>query len=647
LLGENPLSALFIDLLDVEDKAETLRTALDNVNRLDGRIFQIDPNRFRELPRSPFAYWAGDEAYHVFEKYPLFGHDNEAWAGLQTNDDFRWLRLWTEVRGEEIQGDRSYEFDTAWVPYAKGGEHSPYYSDLPLVVEWGRNGRQIKEWKLSELRLGRITANNSKCWNEEKYFNWGVTWSQRSQIGMSVRALPRGCIFGIKGPSAFCSGGREATLAFLAISNSNPFMSLVAMQMCFGSYDTGMIRNTPVPKINLKEASYLSELSVKAWKIRRDHDICNEVSHAFILPHLLMARLIPDFGGVWNDKLLSIRSDIDERVAKSYGIGSVHDIKMAEQVSKGDLRDEGDDSDGELETLEIPSDAALSWAAGVAHGRFDWRLATGERAIPPDPDPFDPLPNKSVGMLRDGAEPFHAHGGVLVDDQGHPHDLVHLIEEVLTRVNTAVPDDVRHWVQRDFFALHLRRYSKSRRRAPIYWPLSTASGSYTLWIYYPSLTSQTLYTAINDFAEPKLKQVGDDVTALRNKGGARTRDNETQFETLQALEQELIELRDTLLELAPTYKPNHDDGVQITAAPLWPLFRHKPWQKVLKETWAKLEKGDYDWAHLAMNYWPQRVREECKIDKSLAIAHGLENLYIEPGPKPEKTRAKKIQGDVQ
>jgi hypothetical protein len=189
-------------------------------------------------------------------------------------------------------------------------------------------------------------------------------------------------------------------------------------------------------------------------------------------------------------------------------------------------------------------------------------------------------------------------------------------------------------------------YSKSRRKAPIYWPLSTASGSYTLWVYYPSLSSQTLYTAINDFVEPKLKQVGADVTALRNKGSARTRDDEKQFETLQAFELELIELRDTLLKLAPTYKPNHDDGVQISAAPLWPLFRHKPWQKVLKDTWAKLEKGDYDWAHLAMNYWPERVREKCKTDKSLAIAHGLEDLYIEPEAAPKKTRGRKRESEM-
>jgi len=247
-------------------------------------------------------------------------------------------------------------------------------------------------------------------------------------------------------------------------------------------------------------------------------------------------------------------------------------------------------------------------------------------------------------MLPEDAEPFHVHVGILIDDQGHPHDLARLVEEVLARVDVTVPEDVRRWLQRDFFAFHLQRYSKSRRKAPIYWPLSTTSGSYTLWVYYPRLTSQTLYTAINDFVEPKLKQVGADVTALRSKGSARSRDDEKQFEALQAFELELIELRDTLLKLAPTYKPNHDDGVQISAAPLWPLFRHKPWLKVLKDTWAKLETGDYDWAHLAMNYWPERVREKCKADKSLAITHGLEDLYIEPEAAPKKTRGRKKTG---
>jgi len=254
--------------------------------------------------------------------------------------------------------------------------------------------------------------------------------------------------------------------------------------------------------------------------------------------------------------------------------------------------------------------------------------------------------------------------GILVDNAGDSWDLedrIHLVLKVawpecnhpndwesVERDACATLDarSLRDYFRKPsgFFADHLKCYTKSRRKAPIYWPLSTLSCSYTLWIYYHRLNSQTLYTANNEFVEPRLKQVGADVASLRIKGSARSRDEEKQFAALQTFEQELIELRDTMLKIAQDYRPNHDDGVQITAAPLWPLFRHKPWQKVLKDTWAKLEKGDYDWAHLAMNYWPDRVREKCKNDKSLAIAHGLEDLYVEPEAKPKKARGAKAKG---
>ena len=117
---------------------------------------------------------------------------------------------------------------------------------------------------------------------------------------------------------------------------------------------------------------------------------------------------------------------------------------------------------------------------------------------------------------------------------------------------------------------------------------------------------------------------------LRNKGAARSRDEEKQFEALQSFEVELVGFRDTLLKMAPTYKHNQTDGAQAGADRLWSLLRHKPWQKMLKDTWVKLEKGSYNRAHLTMNYWPGRVRETCKTAKSFAVAHGLEALMVEP-----------------
>ena len=249
------------------------------------------------------------------------------------------------------------------------------------------------------------------------------------------------------------------------------------------------------------------------------------------------------------------------------------------------------------------------------------------------------------GMLPDGAEPFHAHSGVLVDDQGHPHDLSRVVEEVLIRVDCPVPDDVRRWLQRDFFPYHLKQYSKSRRKAPIYWPLSTTSGSYTVWVYYSRITEDTLYRAVTEHVEPNLRQVQEDrLKAEAEQSRAEGREAaklSKQAAELAELERELEELRIDMLRVARLpYKPDLNDGVQITAAPLYKLFRHKPWQNVLEDTWRKLEKGEYDWAHLAYAIWPDRVREKCKSDKSLAIAHGLVELY-ESNAKPAPNRRRR------
>jgi hypothetical protein len=42
-----------------------------------------------------------------------------------------------------------------------------------------------------------------------------------------------------------------------------------------------------------------------------------------------------------------------------------------------------------------------------------------------------------------------------------------------------------------------------------------------------------------------------------------------------------------------------------------------------------------------MAYWPDRVREKCRRDKSLAIAHGLEDLYEESAEQPKRSRGRR------
>lgn len=612
---------MFLRLLRETNKADALMAACNHLRqgRSDPHSFDVMPESFNAVPGKPFAYWVSDAVREVFRLLPAFeGADRTTKQGLATAEDFRFVRLWWETN------------EAGWFGFAKGGAFSPFYSDVYLLVNWKSEGYEIKNnlnergGVRSNVWMLRDTASNF-------FLRPGITWPLRSQLGFSMRAMPSGCLFGHKGPAAFAENDDpDELLALLALTNSRAFSLLVSLQMAFGSYEVGVIQRTPVPSLTEAQRRQLASLACRAWSLKRTADSVNETSHAFVLPAALSAAASGDRPLVIKTEMDEIHAAIDAIAFELYGFEEADREIVNGPVTDEEEAETDEEDDGDVEA-EVPStDGLLSWAVGVAFGRFDLRIATGERPFPPEPEPFDPLPTRAPGMLPDGAQPFHAHDGILVDEQGHPHDLVHVVEEVLGQVNAPVPDDLRRWLRKEFFAFHLKLYSKSRRKAPIYWPLTTASGGYTLWAYYPSLSSQTLYKAINDFIEPKLKQIGSDLTVLRGKGTARSRDDEKQFETLQAFELELVELRDTLLALAPTYRPSQNDGVQIGAAPLWPLFRHKPWQKVLKDTWAKLEKGNYDWANLAMNYWPERVREKCKTDKSLAIAHGLEAIFVEP-----------------
>lgn len=628
----------FLRLLSDQDKQSALLDAVQNSGK---NVFEVNPDSFKQVPGAPFAYWVSEPVRQLFKQLPAFeSNGRTAKQGLASADDGRFLRVWWEVM-PELPG---------WHSFAKGGSQSKHYADVYLMVNWGRDGAEIKN-NLNEKGGIRSNVWMLKDTAPKFFFRPGLTWPLRTN-GLSFRVIPAQCIFGHKGPVGFASDDDHSSLLELSsILNSKIFGYLVSLQLArtelAQSYEVGLIQQTPIPNLSTDQQSRLAHLARQAWSLKRTLDTIEENSHAFALPAALRARLGDYDPPTIEAELNRIQSEIDEIAFDLYGFSEADRaaVQSNQSVANDDAEGSADDDDDD-EDSAVPVDQTaglLSWAVGVAFGRFDWRLATGERDAPAEPEPFDPLPAKSPGMLLDGAEPFHAHAGILVDDPGHRHDLTRLIEEVLSRVDVAVPDDVRRWLRKDFFAFHLQRYSKSRRKAPIYWPLSTVSGSYTLWIYYPALNNQTLFTAVNDFLDGptgKLTQISRECSTLRLKTG-RSSEEEKQYASLQTFEQELTDLRDTLLKIAPTYQPNHDDGVQITAAPLWPLFRHKPWQKVLKDTWTKLEKGDYDWAHLAMNYWPDRVREKCKRDKSLAIAHSLEHLYVEPEAKPKKTRGKK------
>ncbi|WP_120503637.1 BREX-1 system adenine-specific DNA-methyltransferase PglX [Sulfitobacter mediterraneus] len=606
----------YADLFEIETKDRELLRQIEC-----GSMQYLPLKDIAAIPGRPMCLHASPRILHQWRlDKPLDPETATVATGNHTFDDERFIRIFPELVPEVDD----------WVQYEKGGEFQPFFSPSSIFLRWAGSGAQLRTLNTDAYGSDAQVMQSSKHWGK-----YGLCFNHVSSVGFSPRVLPEGTIFSSESISIFLQADhgrnkgpvRNSYLALLGFLASSVAQELVYVFGRFRKIENRAVSGIPISFSRLSAfQDKLAALAAKGISISRQLSSFDETSPCFLVPERI-AQFSPSQASRTSLKgeAVELYAAIDEICDRITGIS--HADMLAERRS---------DLVGQFSLLRANhseqdlDNECLSWAAGVVFGRFDWRLATGEREASPEPDPFDPLLAKSPGMLPDDAEPFHAHSGILVDDQGHRHDLARLIEEVLARVEAPVPADVRRWLQRDFFPLHLKQYSKSRRKAPVHWPISTSSGSFTLWLSYPSLTDQTLFTAVNDFIEPKLKQVGQDVTILRTKGSARTAADEQSLEKLQSLEAELTELRESLLEIAPTYRPNHDDGVQISAAPLWRLFRHKPWQKVLNATWEKLEKGDYDWAHLAMAYWPDRVREKCRTDKSLVIAHDLEALYEEP-----------------
>ena len=280
--------------------------------------------------------------------------------------------------------------------------------------------------------------------------------------------------------------------------------------------------------------------------------------------------------------------------------------------------------------------ALVSYGMGSAFGR--WRCV---KETPTTRwDPLGDTPVRSVLLETDPQRGTP----ILVDDRGTANDVANCVEGELRAVTMAQSDvlvrqveqklsqknsDLGEWLRRSFFTAHIKRYSRSRRKAPIYWQLSTPSASYTVWCYYHRLTRDTFFRVANDYVTPKVDYEERKLNTLRQEAGPDP--SSKQRKAIDAQETFVVELRAFLAEvrlIIPLWNPNLNDGVNINFAPLWRLVpQSKAWQKECKKVWDSLVDGDYDWAHLAMHLWPERVVPQCANDRSLAIAHGLEDVF--------------------
>ena len=655
---------LFVSLSgDDGEPAEQLRGVIADI-----KWTPLSRELIRKLPSSAFAHTLPTAYLTHLEAQSALRDFATLPRGLGSNDANRTYKAWYEVPIDSIGAGKTYR------SLCNGGSFSPFFRDDAGVAEWLRSdGKLLVEEGYSETNKAYDQKGNPL------YFSPGLSFPKQAS-SYNVAALPEDAIPTREGKGIVPNheADRLSLLAYLNSSYARYFVEATN-----GLHkQSGPVGMTPVPSFSPAARTVLGTLALTAWRSIAESYVLDEASRIFI-------RLASpaDLEHLRGADISELCKQIDSVVFDEVGV---------------------EESDREVISASARFDAAyfrpetvdaFSYALGCVFGRWDIRYGTGERPTPELRDPFASLPVCPPGMLQgadglplspEAGRRLHAAGqypldvawdGILVDDPEHPLDLERRVNAALQVLWQERADGLEHeacallcvpslreWFRRPtgFFADHLRRYSKSRRQAPIYWPLSIASGGYTLWLYYPRLTDQTLYRAVTDFVKPKLDAVSADAARCRlsvigyqgggdsapNNGQPISNNRETatqraQLQQLTDFQTELQEFHDELLRVARLpWKPNLNDGVLITASPLWKLFRLPKWQKDLKVCWEELAADDYDWAHLAYSIWPDRVREKCKMDRSLAMAHGLEDICEVAAPKPKATKAKKAGKDA-
>jgi hypothetical protein len=646
----------FFDCRDAEDKETELHTAICRSGL--GRHSVLPADAFDRIPDYAMPYWAGKPMFDCYRLLPAFEPDTGlVRQGLSTGDDDRFLRLWWEAEPSAVGIDKFF------CCFEKGGDFCPFYHDSSLLLRWSSCGQEVKAFTEATYgSAGRVIHST------EHYFDAGLTYSRLTVKGFHVRVLPAGSIFSSAG-MFIGTRTQEERWVVLGYLNSRVVRSLLGMITDGRKWEIGYVRKIPTPrfsqKLSKEVATHAASLYRSVREICRNYETDRSFSGVVVEPNRAeMERLEESLNHIC-DEAIGLASDQEHLGDSLIGLW-LADLETGREAT---LKDRS------------------SYLLGVAFGRWDIRYATGEQAPPELPDPFAPLPVCPPGQLQNAqglpARPEDVPAaypvripwdGILVDDPNHPLDIERRVREVIEIIwgakerstphpgplpgrggeGGATAEAIEHeaceilgvktlrdYFRKSFFADHLKRYSKSRRQAPIYWPLSTASGSYTVWLYYHRFAKDTLYR-VQELANDKLAFEERQLTNLRQESGPNpSAGQRKQLAEKEAFVQELREFRTEIARVAPLWNPDLNDGVIINFAPLWRLIAHRPWQKAVKECWDALVAGDYDWAHLALHLWPERVVPKCQTDRSLAIAHSLDAVFWEEDDKG-KWHAKKV-----
>lgn len=662
-IGFNPTFLLF-ETNEYENKGKLLLDNVLNIGNLSKKtkVDNIPLVKYHSLinliPDKIISGWIPSWLAILFKKHkPIDPNFCEVRKGLITGDDFRFLRLPSEVRNDKIGLNKKWRF------FPKGGPFSPFFSDIDLIINWENDGSEIKNNAIERYNSETRTIKN------QVYFGMpGIGYSMRSSIGFSARIFPQGTILADDGPIVLHEDIKIRTI-LLGLLNSSIIIAILKIwqggKRNRYQWISNSVQNIPLPKLdNFYQIITPTESIYRSlWIINSN----NETSNYFICPVIIKnVNIFESYKSIisnYQNEMKNIGREyenIEKIIAEKMDI-NLNDIKLLRNhLFKPNENLQIHYISKYQSTLQDYLRDLLSYYVGVIFGRWDIRRIFNScsrntllkdffseiSSCPPgmliNPQRFqgkngqitseegtcnllkvNTLPKEDTDsnpIIQEEEYPIIIDwDGILVDDPNHADDIIRRIRYVFEIVWFQNPDsmeqemcemlsvkELRDYFQKPghdgFWMNHVKRYSKSRRKSPIYWLLQSSNKNYALWLYYHRLDRDIYHKALIKYVLPKISLEESKLNTLRSEKdsldtmGSDIKRLEIFIEESEALLIELYDFRDKLKKVTDlNLEPDLDDGVVLNIAPLHELV---PWKEA-KKYWDELLAGKYEWSSIS------------------------------------------------
>jgi hypothetical protein len=622
-------------------KEKTLR---NNIKRLENgikenNVYETSSVDFANLPNTVIGYNFDENLLRIFKSPNILNRAFIARQGHALVSACHY-RLFYELTPIE---------NNIYCHFYNGSTFSLFYTYYREVCAWSRNGELARSNTSVVLR------------NENYQFLSGIGYGKRGEF-VDAHILKKNYQFSVEG-LAIPDISDEDAFMVLSLINSI-FSQYIINQYCGQHKHVGYMNLLPMPNY-ISHKIEIENIVNEIIKIKRNWFSMDETNleyHGLIAQlgikdsieqslATLQRNLTQDYNRY--EELVQENDDLWMDLANIEPNSDFREIlnKYKSKRPYEELLSIDGASSKNIINKKVMAQEIIMELVGMAFGRWNTDYAKGIKQISEFGDVFDALPFMPTVSLNEipTYNPLHIPtDGILSNQKDSAINLADHVSDVMHYLWTNKADDLEYELCQligtknlqeyfesptGFFDYHFKRYTKSRRKAPIYWSLSSEDGSLTYWVYYPKITKNTLPTLVI-----KLREENERLFSLANAASV-TQDRvlETSLRARQIqVESMMTKINDVINS---GYNPNHDDGVPVTAAPLVKLIVHRGWNQECKENMEKLTEGEYDWSHLAMSMFPARVTQKAKTDWCLALTHGLEHL-CENKPKEKKARKK-------